>query len=125
MTEITIDIASPPPNITAEVRQNASSLSLDMASAPVIPVVAMVEPSEIELALSLLIIGPAGPAGDAVVPSTSVITRTDGQISRIDFEDGRYVVINRAGGEIVSLYDGTYTKTLVRVDGEITGIVVT
>ena len=67
--------------------------------------------------------GPAGPSGE-IVPSSVVINRTDGEISSLDFASGKTVTINRAGGEIVSVYDGTYLKTIVRENDEITEIVV-
>ena len=41
-----------------------------------------------------------------------IINRIDGEISSLAFEGGKTIAINRIAGEIVSVYDGTYTKTL-------------
>ena len=54
-----------------------------------------------------------------------IINRIDGEISSLEFEGGKTITINRVAGEIVSVYDGTYTKTIVRENGEITQIIVT
>jgi hypothetical protein len=55
----------------------------------------------------------------AIVPQSSIINRTDGDISSIDFANGKTTIINRANGEIESVDDGTYLKTIVRENGEI------
>lgn len=54
-----------------------------------------------------------------------VINRVDGEISSLEFKGGKTIAINRIAGEIVSVYDGTYTKTIVRTNGEITEVIVT
>lgn len=69
--------------------------------------------------------GLKGDSGEAAIPSSVVINREDGEISSLEFADGRTVTINREDGEIVSVDDGVYLKTIVREDGEITEIVVT
>ena len=59
------------------------------------------------------------------VSESVVINRVAGEISSLEFEGGKTITINRVAGEIVSVNDGTYTKTIVRENGEITQIIVT
>lgn len=66
--------------------------------------------------------GPAGADGTAATPVSCEIQREDGEITEIVFEDGRVVTINRTDGEITSVFDGTYTKTIIRENGEIIGV---
>lgn len=54
-----------------------------------------------------------------------IINRIDGEISSVSFEGGKTITINRVAGEIVSVYDGTNTKTIVRENDQITQIIVT
>jgi hypothetical protein len=65
------------------------------------------------------------PHTHADVEESVTINRTDGEISSLAFEGGKTITINRVAGEIVSVYDGTYTKTIVRENGEITEVIVT
>ena len=68
---------------------------------------------------------PGKDSGDLMLEESVTINRTDGEISSLEFEGGNTITINRVAGEIVSVYDGTYTKTIVRENGEITQIIVT
>ena len=73
-------------------------------------------------------LGPQGIQGDPGSGSSSVscaVVRIAGVISAINFVDGRVINITRDNdGNIVSLSDGTTTKTIVRVGGEITQVIV-
>jgi hypothetical protein len=77
------------------------------------------QPIDVSLTSSL------GTLDEESVPQSSIINRVDNEISSIDFAAGRTVTINRINGEIVSVDDGIYLKTINRTDGEITGITVT
>jgi len=71
--------------------------------------------------------GEPGLPGDAVLPSNITINRDlNDQISSIDFASGKTVTINRdINGEIQSIDDGTYTRSIVRINGEIDSIIIT
>ena len=65
------------------------------------------------------------PVVAGALPVDTAISRVDGEIASVEFETGRVITINRVGGEIDSVADGTHLQTIVRENGEITGIVVT
>jgi len=57
-------------------------------------------------------------------PSSLVINREGDSISSFTFANGKVVTINRVGGMIQSIDDGIYLKSIVRVDNQISEVVV-
>jgi hypothetical protein len=71
--------------------------------------------------------GEPGLPGDEVIPTDVTINRdTEDNINTIVFASGKTITISRnIDGDIETIADGTYTRSIVRVDGEITEILIT
>jgi asparagine N-glycosylation enzyme membrane subunit Stt3 len=62
---------------------------------------------------------------DNITPQTFTLTRTDGSVSKIEYNNGRTVNITRSDGAISYWEDENWRWTINRTDDTITGITVT
>ena len=66
------------------------------------------------------------PGGDVIPTDVTIHKDINGNISSLEFASGKTITINRdINGEIISVSDGTYTKTIIREDGDISQIIIT